>query len=260
MKRFGICAAALLLAAYAGAQDKEYTALNALGETPVIDGDLGDWVKVEAGEFDGFTPHNGGIHDGDDDASGTFKLVWTEEGLYLAVDVTDDSHLNNGSGNSIYNGDSVQVAIDPTAERAGGGNFYEFNFGLGAPNSETPHFVREKRHAEGPAQADIGAFEYVFMRDEAQKRTVYEAFFPLAQIAPSVLEAGSTIGFAIIVNDGDDGAGQDGQKGWLGWGELTIVHGKDSAAMNLVLFSEDTLQVDPAGKLAAKWANLKKGW
>ena len=144
-----------------------------------------------------------------------------------------------------------------SVRRGGGGVMYEYNFGLGAPNSETPSFARALQHAEGPAQFDPQLFEYEFERLEEQKLTKYMVFFPASQIVPAELEAESTIGLGLIVNDGDNEPGQDGQKGWLGWGALSIVHGKDASQTNLLILSEETLGVDPAGKLAASWADIK---
>ncbi len=268
MKRFGLCiAAALALAALtpATAQDQEYVVRYAPGaefpDDPASEAAVWSFVNFVELDKDDFTVWGGGTHDGNEDASGRFLLLWSEEGLFLMVEVTDDSHLNNNAGGGIWNGDSTQVAIEPTGERppGGGGVMYEFNFGLGAPNSATPSFARALRHAEGPAQFDPEQFFYKFERVEEQKLTKYIVFFPTDQIAPAELEADSTIGLGLIVNDGDDEPGQDGQKGWLGWGANSIVHGKDASQTNLLILSGEALSVDPAGKLAASWAAIKTG-
>ena len=103
----------------------------------------------------------------------------------------------------------------------------------------------------------VSADDYAIARNEADKRTVYEVFFPAAAIAPTVLEAGGSIGFGMIVNDGDDEPGQAGQKGWLGWGANAIVFGKDTSQMNIVNFVGTPASVDPAGKLSVSWGALK---
>ena len=259
MKRTAIAwAAAFALAGAAFAQDQEYSAFFAEGMEPALDGDLSDWNSALDGiALTEFTEWGGGVWNGEDDASGTFWLQWTSAGLYFAAEITDDSHLNTGVGGGIWNGDSAQVAIDPTGERVGGNNFYEFNFGLGGGNSNEPQFSRALRYSEGPAALGITPNDYGFARNDGNNTTSYEVFFPAAEIAPAVLEAGSSVGFAIIVNDGDNEAGQAGQKGWLGWGALTIVHGKDSSQMNVVHFVGAPAAVDPAGKLASSWGNLK---
>ncbi len=175
------------------------------------------------------------------------------------IEVTDDSHLNNNTGDDIWVGDSVQAAIEPTGERPPGGDgvMYEFNFGLGAPNSSTPSFARELRHFKGPAEFHPETVFYEFERVEKHKLTKYLVFFPAKQIAPAEMKADTTMGLGLIVNDGDDEPGQDGQKGWLGWGANSIVFGKDASQTNLLILSQAALSVDPAGKLAASWADIK---
>ena len=242
------------------AQDQEYVVRYA-PEAALPDDPASWWSFVDFVELDkdDFTAAGGGIHNGNEDASGRFLLLWHEEGLILMVEVTDDSHLNNNSGADIWIGDSVQVAIEPTGERLPGGDgvMYEYNFGLGAPNSATPSFVRELQHAEAPAEFHPETVSYEFERVEERKLTKYLVFFPAKQIAPAELKADSTIGLGLIVNDGDREPGQDGQKGWLGWGANSIVFGKDASQTNLLILSGEALGVDPAGKLAASWANIK---
>jgi hypothetical protein len=59
------------------------------------------------------------------------------------------------------------------------------------------------------------------------------------------------------VNDGDKGAGQDGQKGWSGWYTHSIVFGKNPENTGLVKLSAEQLAVDPKGKIATTWGTLK---
>lgn len=259
MKRTAMAAAcAFALAGAAFAQDQEYSAYHTGGSAPTIDANLNDWSGVPEGvALTEFREHGGGKWNGEDDASGTFWLLWNENGLYFAADITDDSHLNKGVGGGIWNGDGAQVAIDPTAERAGGNNMYEFNFGLGGPNSDSPQFSRALKFSTGPAAVGITADDYAIARIEGEKRTLYEVFFPAAAIAPTALEAGGSIGLGMIVNDGDDEPGQQGQKGWLGWGANSIVFGKDTGQMNVVNFVGTPASVDPSGKMASSWGTLK---
>ncbi len=264
MKRFGLCiAVALAMAALtpAMAQDQEYTVRYAsdFPDDPASEAivwSLVDFVELDKGDF---TEHGGGTHNGNDDASGRFLFLWNEEGLFFMSEITDDSHLNANAGAGIWNGDSTQIAIEPTGDRPGGGGgvMYEYNFGLGAPDSATPSFARALRHADGPGAFDPDLFVYKFERIEELKLTKYLVFFPASEIVPAELEADSTIGLGLIVNDGDDEPGQAGQKGWLGWGANSIVFGKDASQTNLLILSEEDLSVDPAGKLAASWADIK---
>ena len=262
MKRIGmtVFAAALSMGVSFGAsaQDDEYEAMNTGGFEFDIDADLGDWALVtNAVELSKFTEHDGGKWNGKDDHSVRFRIVWNTDGVYLAIEVTDDSHLNTNAGAAIWNGDGVQSMIDPENDRLAGafnGAVYAYNFGLGGANSKTPEFQREAAHAKAPNASTV---EYAFARNEGDKLTVYELFFPAVDLSPAPMNAGHEIGFALIVNDGDDEAGQDGQKGWTGWGENAIVFGKDPASTNLVTLSSETLSVEAAGKLATSWGAIK---
>ncbi|MDE0020908.1 MAG: hypothetical protein OXT69_05960 [Candidatus Poribacteria bacterium] len=265
MKRFGLCiAAALALAALtpATAQDQEYVVRYAPGaefpDDPASEAAVWSFVNFVELDRDDFTAHGGGTHNGNEDASGRFLLLWSEEGLFLMVEVTDDSHLNTNAGGGIWNGDSVQVVFEPTGERRAGLSKYEYNFGLGAPNSATPHFARAFNHPEAPPM-NTDDFYFMFERVEEEKLTKYVVFFPVAHLAPAVLEVDSRIGMGMVINDGDDEPGQQGQKGWLGWGANSVVFAKDTSQTNLLILSEESLSVDPAGKLAASWAAIKTG-
>lgn len=232
-----------------------YKIFNAGGFVPKIDGKLADWEMVETGvALETFTEFDGGKWNGKQDASGMFWLTWTDEGLYFAAKITDDEHINTMIGDQIWNGDSIQIMIEPTGERAvGNGVAYEFNFGLGGAKSDAPQFSRALAHAK----AGLDHFcKFEFDRDEATKSTIYEVLFTKADLVPAQWKAGTTIGFALIVNDGDKG--QEGQKGWLGWAENAIVFGKKPDQTNFVELLSDTLAVDAKGKLTTSWGDLKR--
>ncbi|GIX08061.1 MAG: hypothetical protein KatS3mg115_2464 [Candidatus Poribacteria bacterium] len=98
--------------------------------------------------------------------------------------------------------------------------------------------------------------EYAFRRDEPNKKTYYELKFTENDIAPAVLEVGTRMGFSMIVNDGD--IGEEGQKGWTGWGENAIVFGKDATQTNLIILVDTPLAVQPTGKATVLWGALKR--
>lgn len=240
------------------AQDEEYIALKATSP-PTIDGDLSDWALVEGVYLDEWE-ENGGTSDGPDDISLTFYVIWDDDNLYFAVEVTDDEHLHQNTGDTIYDGDAIQLAIDPTGKRPAGGFdnvSYEYNFGLGV-NDEVV-LSRLFGHPEGwPSHlADhlSNEDELVVVRDDGKKKTYYELRIPAEDIAPAEFVANSEIGLGMICNDGDEDA--PGQMGWVGWGSQSIVFGKDNAEMNLVIFSGETIAVSPRDKLTATWGNVK---
>jgi len=68
-----------------------------------------------------------------DDFVVTARLAWDPIFLYVAYEVTDDVHVQEGSGYDLFNGDSVELWVD--ADLAGdfdvvGGNADDFHFGF----------------------------------------------------------------------------------------------------------------------------------
>jgi len=240
------------------AQDEEYEILKT-NEPIKIDGNLEEWADVP-GIYTEEWEDNGGTSKGPNDISLTFYLLWSEDALYFAAEVTDDEHLHENTGDSIWNGDSIQVAIDPTGKRPAGGFdgvSYEYNFGLdvedevvlsrlfGDPGGWPKHLV-DPFSNEG---------DLAIIRDDDKSKTYYELMIPAKHLAPAEFMADEEIGFGMICNDGDGAA--PGQAGWVGWGTQSIVFGKDNSQMNLVIFSKEELAVSPEGKSPDTWGYIK---
>jgi hypothetical protein len=257
--------ACLCMAFVAGsllAQDEEYEMLKT-NTPPIIDGDLGDWAlawSTAEGIYLDEWEELGGTSKGPNDISLTFYLLWDEDNLYFAAEVTDDEQLHENTGESIWNGDSFQIGIDPTGERAVAAfdNLsYEYNFGLdvndkvvlsrlyGNPDGWPGNFADPMKNED----------ELAIVRDDDNEKTYYELRIPAEDLGPAEFVPGTEIGFGIIYNDSDKA--HPGQTGWVGWGSQSIVFGKDNTQMNLVIFSGDALAVSPKSKLANTWGNIK---
>jgi hypothetical protein len=72
-----------------------FVAAGHAGETPVIDGDLGDWPGLA------------------DQNALALQWKWDERNLYLAVRVRDATHVQNQSATQTWKEDSIQVALAP---------------------------------------------------------------------------------------------------------------------------------------------------
>lgn len=82
---------------------------------PAIDGDLGDWP----GDPTVSSAHLVYAHDawdGSDDLEAAWHLGWDEGRFYVAVQVTDDVHVQTQTGAFIYQGDSVELQVDINPE------------------------------------------------------------------------------------------------------------------------------------------------
>lgn len=82
---------------------------------PTLDGDLSDWEPQAFQElsFIGFRPEN--VSDpGDLSAACTGR--WTDDSLYLACHVLDDTLVQTSSGNQLFRGDGVELLFDVRVE------------------------------------------------------------------------------------------------------------------------------------------------
>ena len=274
MKKFLIAIPILLLltsiTADAQWRSKTHDVYNALQRTLdiTIDGELDDkegWegvidtVKgtngdpfcgVEFQKLDGaviaFEEHGGGTWDGADDHETCFAIVWDPDAIYIALSVTDDEHQNGGAA---WNGDSLQMAFEPTGKRAG--TLFLYNVALAA------NLIIHNETFPG-APGLVAEEDFNITRNENEKETYYEI-----RITPEDLglkdpfSEGYEFGLGLCVNDGDKGAGQEGQKGWSGWYPHSIVHNKNSDKTGLVKLTDETLAVEAKNKLATTWGKLK---
>ena len=168
-----------------------------------------------------FEEYAGGHWDGAIDHSTALSFAWDYQNFYLAVKVVDDTHQLNG--NSGWNGDSVQVVFANEAQDA---VTHLYNY---AESSTGDHIAH---HERGPGGTSV----VIERNEEAQPAptTGYEITFPAASLGLDTFTAGQVIAVGVCVNDGDQGAGQGGQKGWSGWGPRSAVHGKTPSETGLV--------------------------
>jgi len=244
------------------AQDEEYIALRT-NTPPTIDGDLSDWAlawSTAEGVYLDEWEELGGTSKGPNDISLTFYILWDDDNLYFAAEVKDDDQLHENTGESIWNGDSFQIAIDPTGERnvaAFDGLSFEYNFGLdvndkvvlsrlfGNPEGWPSNFADPMKNED----------ELAIVRDDDNDKTYYELRIPTEDLAPADFVPDGQIGLGLIYNDSDKS--HPGQTGWVGWGSQAVVFGKDNTQMNLVIFSGEMLAVNSKNKLAATWGYAK---
>jgi len=228
----------------------EYQVLNRGSVEIQIDAAFDDWASAQnilvMGE-DTWEPL-GGNWDGPDDLTAELRVLYDADNLYFALVVTDDEYVAE-AGNP-WSNDGAQIAIDTSAG----------TIPAGWPNDTTHLYnfsIKDGWQKEtGPF---LGDSEIEMKRDEGAKQTLFEWRMPVEIIAEAgtKLEAGKKIAFAIIVNDSDQDA--KGQKGWVGWGNHTIVYGKNPEEMKtLVLDPGSITAVDALGKLTTTWGAIKQ--
>jgi len=252
---FSILAVSILLASYANAgeinaaDEDEYMVLQRGDAEITIDAKLDDWRLAENVLLmgaDTWEPWEGGEWDNKDDLTARLRVVYDRDNLYFALLVKDDEYVAE-AGNPWEN-DGVQMAINsitqtfpPAAGLQADTHLYNFSINEG--------WLAENGTFMGPAEIEM-------LRYDDTKETIFEWCMNTDIFDEGLeLQAGQKIAFAIIINDSDEDA--KGQKGWVGWGNHTIVHGKSPEEMQTLILSFDTLAVDAISKLTTTWGALK---
>jgi len=175
-----------------------------------IDGDLSEWngmpciLMNESGQLrppDWIQTKWSGTND----LSANVYVGWDATNFYLAAEVTDDKHFNKKTDPDIWNGDAIRFAFDPQADGSlandgYGADDYEFAMALTKNGKEVYEYA-------GPVKDAWKKIEAIVVRDEAGKKTVYEAKIPwnVLKIKPA---KGIVFGFNFVIPDDDEGAGQ----------------------------------------------------
>lgn len=142
---------------------------------------------------------------GKDDLSAKVYTAWDEQYFYFAAEVTDDQHFNKFK-NGIWQADCVQMAFDPEnndIKKKHGNDPDDTNMAL-ALSSDGPL----AEFYFGPDKEIVRKMEYSVVRDEKNKKTIYEAKIPFASLGIKA-EADSVFGFNTVFFDDDTNAGQD---------------------------------------------------
>lgn len=201
------------------------------------DGEVKVWENLGAGTWDG-----------PDDHTTCFMIVWNEDAVYLALDVTDDEHEHASTG--AWNGDGVQLSIVPSGIRESNQPYFLYNAALQDTGDLLLHNERLN------SQPGITTDDFAIVRDDDASRTYYEFKFTPANFGLDIaLSEGLEIGLGICVNDGDKNA--LGQTGWSGWNPHTVVHNKNPEKTGLVVLTNAITAVEPVDKLTTTWGTIK---
>ncbi len=226
----------------------KFTVLQRGGFTINIDTNFDDWRLNDTYLFMGKETWEplGGTLDNEKDLSAELKILYDKNNLYFALLVYDDDYVAQGA--NPWENDGPQIAIDASAGKIAAGwpngttHLYNFSIANGWQKETGPF---------------LGDAEIEMKRDESKKQTYFEWRMPTDIFAGKgkELKAKMEIAFAIIVNDSDKNA--PGQTGWVGWGNHTIVFGKNPEEMKTLILSEQAMSVDLTGKLTTTWGAIK---
>jgi hypothetical protein len=220
--------------------DIDQMAYTANQNSITVDGDLNDWSCSEYIAQTPFIPtgtqsptadpvifdeYAGGIWNGPSDHSVAVAFNWNPTYLFLGVKVIDDTHQLTGA--SGWNGDSMQVVFADDARTT---VTHLYNYAWDDAGGSVVH--HHELGADG-TEAVVTRYDATSSSDAA---TTYEVQIPATAwgLPANGAAAGLALGIGICVNDGDTEAGQDGQKGWSGWGPYAAVYGKTASATGVV--------------------------
>ncbi len=145
---------------------------------------------------------------GPDDLSGNVWTSWDSHNFYVIAEIQDDVMCQTHDGADIWQGDSLQFALDPLhLESEGPGATYEIGLALTPKGPQVFSWL-------APSGIKTGLMKNArLMVKRSGVKTIYQAAIPLADLAPLKPKAVKTVGFALVLND-DDGTGR---KSWLKW-------------------------------------------
>lgn len=203
---------------------------------PTIDGTLTEWPADWLTYRSSFRVYNANSWDGSDDVEAVWRLAWDNNNLYVAVEVTDNLHVQTQIGNQIFRGDSVDLQVD--TDRAGdfgpGLNLDDFQINLSPGNFSdlSPSAFRFQGTADGKVLDAPGGHHVTVAAQKTGPGYTLEAAIPWSDLnlTPSV---GLVLGLALNVNDNDQSgqAVQEVMKSNVstrtltnpsGWGTLTL--------------------------------------
>lgn len=175
--------------------DKEYYTEN-------FDGDISDWSNA-------YPLYPGTPDDPDEFSSWSSATIaarvlmkWDKNYLYFLVDVFDDAHIQTKPGNEIYNGDCVQISIDPNNDKNDllyATEDYEYGF---AYSDQGGNVAWSWYSAKRPGGSEPSEWT-VMLRDNKQYLSRYLIKLPQSAIEPLKLQKGSAFGVNIPINEAD---------------------------------------------------------
>lgn len=222
--------------------------------TPEVDGDINDlvWQGADWQEMDVYA---GGTQPKGFEAKSA--VLWDDDFLYTAIEVNDDTHAVPKAvapgPDTLWNGDSPQHRVDLEYDSLGNSG-QDIEWGYALQDDKILTFAWAS-----PANIDFHSVKIV--RDDENEKTYYEVAVVLRLHKPKQTlseyaneEPEAKIGYSDMVNANDGGA----RLGWLEWSS-GIGASKNADQFGTLTFDHRPQALNPAGKLAATWGNLKRG-
>lgn len=127
---------------------------------------------------------------------------WDKDNLYLLVDAFDNVHSQLKRGADIWNGDCVQVSIDPNNDKNDEKyetEDYEYGFAYTDQGGNVAYSWYKANAKPGVEPNTYSSM----LRENSTRLSRYLIKLPLSAIAPMKLEEGSVFGYNVVLNDAD---------------------------------------------------------
>ncbi len=179
---------------------------------------------ISPGEYPGSELDLSRIWEGDalgspNDAGGNAHVAWGNDGIYVAVQVKDDTLgkvLPKADAKRHWRTDSVEIAIDPlgTAENTSS----TFKVGVFPTTTEGgPAAYRDADAFQGPVSETAPGFKVASTISEPYSGYVIETFIPFADLPADIDPTNAAMNIFIYDSDTQDLTGQT-RLGWSTWG------------------------------------------
>ncbi len=142
---------------------------------------------------------------GGSDLSGTFKTLWDATNLYVLVNVTDDTQVND-SGTARYNDDGIEIYVDANNEKS---TIYvstdvQYIFAWNGAS------LAEEAYSPAPSMLT----GVTSTRTALTGSYVIEVRIPWSTLGQSSVTVGAFTGIDVHINDDDNGGTRDGKLMW----------------------------------------------
>lgn len=176
-----------------------------LPDAPVIDGHLDEWAGLPAYQSS-FLVFQVAGWDGSDDLIAIWRLAWDMSNLYVGVEVADDLHVQNQTGNQLFRGDSVDMQFDTNRDGDYGDDLspddFQITFSPGDFISLPASAARFQGTASGQILDAPGGHHLTVQAQQSVSGYTLEAAIPWSDLN-LVPGPGLVIGLALNASDND---------------------------------------------------------
>ena len=194
------------------------TSIPQAGAAPTVDG------QASPGEYSGEPIDLSRLWEGEQpsspaDASGSARLTWSDDALYVLVEVTDDvlgTVLPESDAKRHWRTDSVEIAIDPRGNSENTSSTYKV--GVFPTTAEGgPAAYRDADNRQGPVSETSPGFEVASVVSAPYTGYTLEVKIPFADLPAAVRPDATGLNVFIYDSDTQDKTGQT-RLGWSTWG------------------------------------------